>query len=128
MGFFGSSYFGSTAPSAPVTATGFWTTQAAVEQIYADVNTSLDADLNNDGTGVAAVWQRALNNTDARIDLLLASYLKTRPASQSGTSYTFVSEVAAAQVRYILHKGRGQTESNAAGGPNVGGVYKKEAD
>lgn len=108
--------------------TGFWTTQAQVQQIYADENTSLDADLNNDGTGTAAVWQRALDSTDARLDLLMASYLKTRPASQSGTSYTFVSRVAAAQVRYELHKGRGQTEANAAGGPNVGGVYKKEAD
>jgi hypothetical protein len=110
------------------TAVGFWTSQAAVQQVYGIDNTALDANLSDDGSGVAAVWQRALDNTDARMDLLVASYLKARPAAQSGTAYTFASRVAAAQVRYDLHKGRGQTESNPAGGPNAGGVHKREAD
>jgi len=108
-------------------ATSFWTSQSNVEQIYGVDNCEQDVNLNDNGAGTDAVWQQALDNTDARIDLLIATYGKARPTDLTSGAYRFASRVASAQVRNDLHKGRGQTEGTAGGGPNVGGVYAKEA-
>jgi hypothetical protein len=109
-------------------AIGFWTTQAAVEQTYGLDNCDTDVDLSDNGQGKPAVWQQALDLTDARIDLLIAGYGKSRPVAQSGTAYNYVNRVAQAQVRRDIHRPRGSQETNAAGGPNTGGVFDKEAD
>jgi len=107
---------------------GFWSSQSQVEQQYGKDNTGLDADLDDDGTGTASVWQAALNFTDALIDRIFRVAGYSRPTDLSLSDYVLASGYAAAIVRNELHKARGSTEANAAGGPSTGGVYQKDAD
>jgi hypothetical protein len=117
----------STTPASSASVDGFWTTQAIVEQIYGVENCAEDVDLNNDGTGTAAVWQRALDTTDARMDVSIATVGLSRPVVFTGAAFRFAQRVASAQVRRDIHRARGVQETNAQGGPNTGGVYEKEA-
>jgi hypothetical protein len=95
-------------------ASGFWTTQ--------------DVDLNNDNSSTATVWQRAIDWVDALVDRIFTQAGYERPTDLTLTDYVLASGYAAAIARNELHKGRGQTETNGAGGPAAGGVYQKEAD
>jgi len=98
----------------PGEAVGFWTTQAQVEQQYGVDNCAQDVNLNDDGTGTAAVWQQALDWVDALVDRIFKR--AGRPTDLTLADYKLASGYAGDIVRNQIHEGRGATETNGAGG------------
>jgi hypothetical protein len=111
-------------------AIGFWTTQAAVEETYGVANLGVDADINDNGEGTAAVWQRALNDVDAWIDRLFRAngYPLVRPADKTASlDYPAIEPLARDLVRVRLYRARGWADTRGLGntGGDVAGAFAK---
>lgn len=114
----------------PGEAIGFWTMQAKVEKTYGTASLGNDANLSNDGTGVAAVWQQALDDVDAWIDRLFRAngYTPVRPPVASASiDYPAIEPLARALVRVRLYQARGWADTRGLGnvGGDVSGAFAK---
>jgi hypothetical protein len=98
--------------------------------VYGVVNCDEDANLSDDGSGVAAVWQRALDDVDAWIDRLFRAngFTPARPPDPAASiDYPVISQDARALVRVRLYYARGWADTRGLGntGGDVAGAFAK---
>lgn len=118
-----SNYFGNYFGARAAAGTAFWTSRGAVERRYGVMNTGTDADLDNDGTGIIAVWAETLADVDVLIDRKIGEYGYSRPTVYTGTDYKAVSQVARDIVRVELYKSRGWGDTSGVANQSIAGKF-----